>query len=305
MSSPTPPPGPEESSGTAGGFGAPAVPYCYRHPGRETYIRCQRCNRPICPECQIPAPVGFQCPECVRESNRSTPKARTTFGGVVPRGDGAIVTKTIIGICVVVYLAQLGFGGTVADHFGMLGRANIGTRFAPEPAGIADGEYYRLITAAFLHGSIAHIGVNMLSLWLLGPPLEQRLGRARFITLYLVGALGGSAASYLFNSPRVLGVGASGAIFALFGALLPISRKMRYPLSPYITMLAINAAIGFLAPNIDWKAHLGGLVTGVVLGAAVAYAPRARRDAIQIAAAVGMLAVIAAVVVYRTSELVG
>jgi membrane associated rhomboid family serine protease len=298
-------PGPEDAGSTAGGSGASSAPHCYRHPDRETYIRCQRCNRPICPECQIPAPVGFQCPECVREAGRSTPAARTTFGGVVPRGDGAIVTKTIIGLCVVVYVAQLAVGDTVAEHFGMLGDALIGSRFSPEPAGVAEGQYYRLITAAFLHGSVAHIAVNMFSLWLLGPPLEQRLGRARFVALYVVGALGGSAASYLFNAPNALGVGASGAIFALFGALLPISRKMRYPLSPYFAMLAINAAIGFLAPNIDWKAHLGGLVTGIVLGAAVAYAPRSRRDLVQLVAALGMLVVIAAVVVYRTSELVG
>ena len=306
MSTPSQPPfgGPPDPAGWPGQSGDPnTAPHCYRHPDRESYVRCQRCNRPICPDCQTPAAVGFQCPECVREGNRSVRTPRTTFGGVIPRGDGAIVTKAIIGICVVVFVIQSATGSDVQLHFDLLGYARIPPR--GEVAGVADGEYYRLFTAIFLHGSITHLAVNMLSLWLLGAPLEQALGRGRLITLFVVGGLGGSALSYLINSQYSQSLGASGAIFALFGALLPISRKLQYSLAPYFAMLALNAVIGFIpSSHIDWKAHLGGLVTGIVLGAAVAYAPRERRDLVQLSAVVGMVIVIAAAVVFRTHQLV-
>lgn len=304
MTTPTLPPSPEGPQGPVGWPIEPAAtPRCYRHPDRESYIRCQRCNRPICPDCQIPAAVGFQCPECVREGSKTVRPARTALGGVIPRGDGAIVTKTIIALNAAVFLAQNMFGETVDERFGMVGHGvPAGSRAY---VGIADGEYYRLITAAFLHGGLAHIAINMLSLWLLGPPLEQALGRARFVALYLLGAIGGSAVSYLFNPPNIIGLGASGAIFALFGALLPISRKLRQPLSPYFAMLALNAAIGFLAPNIDWKAHLGGLFTGIALGAAVAYAPRKRRGSIELGVVLGVVVLIIGIVVFRTQQLTG
>jgi membrane associated rhomboid family serine protease len=272
------------------------VPTCYRHPDRETYVRCQRCNRPICPECQIPAAVGVQCPDDVRAGNRSVRQARTTLGGVA-RGAGTPVTIAILAITIVVSLADL------------YGSRRIGVELSMRPANVFDGEYYRLLTAALVHGNLFHLAVNMYSLWVLGSQLEPLLGRTRFLGLYVVGALGGGAASYALNYPIVDGqflfssVGASGAIFALLGAMLPVMRRLQLDLRPLFVLLAINAFIGFGFDGIDWKAHLGGLVVGVALGAGFAYAPKDRRNLVQSAAFAAVLIAILAVVVARTAQL--
>lgn len=289
-------------AGEPGGVGEhqSAPPTCYRHPGRESYIRCQRCGRTVCPECQTPASVGVHCPECVREANRSRPAVRTTFGGVVPRGDGAIVTKVIIGICVLTFLVQE-FGGLgLVARFGMIGYAFDASR---DVIGIADGEYYRLLTPVLLHGGMVHLFVNMLSLWFLGPFLEQSLGRARYVTLFVVGGIGGAAVSFALGAPNIVSVGASGAVFALVGALVPIYKRLRLNVAPVLVMIAINAFIGFSYPGIDWRAHLGGLVTGGLLGVAFAYAPRERRTAVHVGTVVAVLLVIVVVVVLRTAAL--
>lgn len=279
-----------------------APPTCYRHPDRESYIRCQRCGQTVCPECQRPASVGVHCPECVRAGNRSMPAVRTAFGGVVPRGDGAIVTKVVIGLCVAMFLVQELGDLRLVERLGMVGYAFSGSG---DLLGIADGEYYRLLTPVLLHGGIFHLFVNMVSLWFLGPFLEQSLGRARFVTLFVVGAMGGSALSFALGDPNVPSVGASGAVFALVGAMIPIYQRMRLNLSPILVMIALNAFIGFSYPGIDWRAHLGGLVTGGLLGLAFAYAPRGRRTAVQMGTAVALLALIAVVVIVRTAALTG
>lgn len=275
-----------------------APPTCYRHTDRESYIRCQRCGRTICPECQTPASVGVHCPECVRSGNRSRPAVRTAFGGVVPRGDGAIVTKVIIGLCVLVFIGQQ--LTDLVPRFGMIGYAF--TR-SGDVLGIADGELYRLLTPVLLHGGPVHLFVNMLSLWFLGPFLEQALGRARFITLFVIGGIGGSAVSFALGAPNIASVGASGAVFALVGALVPIYRRMRLNIAPVVVMIAINAFIGFSYPGIDWRAHLGGLLTGGLLGLAFAYAPRERRTAVHVGVAVALLVLVAIIVVVRTVAL--
>ena len=282
------------------------VPTCYRHPGRETYVRCQRCNRPICPECQIPASVGVQCPECVREGNRSIRATRTTLGGIA-HADGTPVTIALLAITVLVSGVDLLGIGAVGNELSMLP----GIPGIPRFGGIVHGEYYRLLSAALVHGNVIHLAVNMYSLWVIGRQLEPVLGRSRFLALYVVGALGGSAASYALNAPLIDGrfifssVGASGAIFALLGALLPVMRRLQYDLRPLFVLLAINAFIGFQFAGIDWKAHLGGLLIGMLVGAGLAYAPRERRTQIQVAGFVVALAIIAAVVVVRTGQLTG
>ena len=280
-----------------------AAPRCYRHPDRETYVRCQRCNRPICPECQIPAAVGVQCPDDVREGNRSVRQARTTLGGVV-RGAGTPVTIAILAVTVLVSGLDLFGMGAVGDELAMVPGL-------PGRIGIVDGQYYRLLTAALVHGNVIHLAVNMYSLWVLGSQLEPLLGRSRFLGLYVLGAIGGSAVSYAFNAPIVDGrflfasVGASGAIFALLGAMLPVMRKLQYDLRPLFVLLAINAFIGFQFPQIDWKAHLGGLLVGMSVGAALAYAPRERRTQVQGAAFAVALVAVAVVVAVRTVQLTG
>ena len=282
----TPPAGPAPGSD-------PAV--CYRHPDREAHIRCVRCERRICPECMIPASVGFQCPECVREGNKTVRQARTVFGGRVTNDPGW-VTKVLIGINVVVYVLQQ----TVS---GFTPASGIGAFAARVQIGVADGEYYRLLTSAFLHGSILHIALNMYALYLFGPPVEAALGRVRFAALYLASALGGSALSYAFANPLVPSLGASGAVFGLLGAYLVLNRKLGRDTSGVMALLVINFVFGLIAPNIDWRAHLGGLVTGSLCAAVIAYAPADRRTAIQVGGFVVVAVLVVAVILWRTAAL--
>ena len=182
-----PPQPPQEP--TASGAG---LRHCYRHPDRETGIRCARCERPICPECMIGAAVGFHCPECVRGSAGTgrDVRPRTLAGGRVS-ADPKLVTKTLIGLNVAVFLAVFFVGDGMLDRLLLFGRAVI-EPFGPVE-GVAEGQWYRLLTAAFLHQELLHLVMNMLGLWFLGPPLEAALGRLRFVALYLFSALGGSA----------------------------------------------------------------------------------------------------------------
>ena len=281
------------------GGGGEVQPVCYRHPDRETWIRCTRCERPICPDCMRSASVGFQCPECVAAGAATVRQPRTTFGGRVT-GDTSRVSITIIVLNVAVFVLGLAAGERgLQVRFGNIGGA-------PEVFGVADGEYYRLLTAAFLHGGVFHLLMNMLALAQLGPVLEAALGRVRFVGLYVLSALGGSVLSYLLSDPRQLGVGASGAIFGLFGAYYVVVRRMGGETGSIVALLAINLVINFSVPIIDWRAHLGGLVTGAVIAAAFAYTPRGRqRDRLHAlaCAAVGVLLVLA--VVLRTTALGG
>lgn len=274
---------------------------CYRHPGRETGVRCSRCDRPICPDCMRPAAVGHQCPECVAAGARTVRAPRTAVGGSL-RDDTSRVTLVLVGLNVLAFVAGLVLGAAEL-------RADLGNVAGPAvlPAGtlggVAVGQEYRLITAAFLHAGLIHLALNMAALVVLGPPLEKLLGRLRFLTLYVLSALGGSVTAYLLAAPNTLSVGASGAIFGLFGAHYVAARRLGGDAGPVLVMLAINLALTFALPFIDWRAHLGGLVTGAVVTAALVYAPRAQRGLVQATgcAAVGVL--LAALVVARTNAL--
>ena len=170
---------------------------------------------------------------------------------------------------------------------------------------VAGGEYYRLVTSAFLHYGLLHILFNMYALYILGPPLEEHLGRWRFATLYGLSALGGSVVVYLFSAPTAATGGASGAIFGLFGATFVASRKLNLDVGWLVGLIAVNLVITFAVPNISWQGHVGGLVTGALVAAAFVYAPRANRNAIQLTACVGLLAMFGALVLVRTAALVG
>ena len=252
-------------------------PVCPRHPDREAYVRCQRCLRPTCPECQRPAAVGIQCVDCVAEGARSVRQVRTVFGGSVTDGR-PVATMTIIGICVGVYLLQQvvpGFTSRVA--------------FVPV---LGDSEPWRFVTSAFAHspGNLLHIAFNMYALWVMGQYLEPLLGRARFVALYLLSALGGSVVFLLLASPPTLdmmargdgglwytpAVGASGAVFGLFGAFLVLQRSLGRSAAGMYVVIGINAVLGFVLPGIAWQAHLGGLITGAASAAAFAYLGRRR-----------------------------
>ncbi|MFB8176567.1 rhomboid family intramembrane serine protease [Streptomyces sp. NPDC055966] len=287
---------------------AHSVPVCYRHPDRETGVRCTRCDRPICPECMISASVGFQCPECVRGGSGTghAPQAsapRTLAGGTMT-ADPRLLTKLLIGINVAVFLAQQAIGDTVTEHFELIGRAQY-FQFGPME-GVAEGQYYRLLTAMFLHSptNFTHILFNMLSLWWIGGPLEAALGRARYISLYLVSGLAGSALTYLLAAPNAPSLGASGAIFGLFGATGVLMRRLNYDLRPLVALLVINLVITFTPGfNIAWQAHIGGLVAGVAVGYAMVHAPREKRTLIQYGACAVVLVAVVVLTLIRTAQL--
>ena len=257
-----------------------AAPTCYRHPGRETYVRCTRCDRPICPDCMNTASVGFQCPDCVREGNKSIRQARTVFGGRV--GADANATKVLIGLNVICFVAQLASGMFTVDYamHGIL---------------VARGEYHRMITSAFLHDPdfLLHIGFNMYALLAFGSQVERLLGAARYVVLYLVAALGGSVATLFFVNAWIPSIGASGAVFGLFGAYFVLARTLRADTSQILLLIGINLAIGFAAGGyINNWAHIGGLVVGAAVAFVYTQVPRGKSQA---AAQFGGAAVVAAV----------
>jgi membrane associated rhomboid family serine protease len=252
-----------------------------------------------------PAAVGFQCPSCVAEGNRGVRAARTSFGGRLTDGT-ARVTYVLVGLNVAVFLAGLLVGD--ADLRRAFGNVAGPAVFAPgeAPAGVAVGEYYRLLTATFLHAGVLHLAFNMMALSVLGPPLEQALGRSRFLALYLLAALGGSVTAFVLAEGFTLSVGASGAIFGLFGGYYVVVRRLGGSTSSLVGLLAVNLVLTFALPFIDWRAHLGGLVTGGAVAAALAYAPRGpRRPAVQAVACAAVLVLLVAVVAARRSALVG
>jgi membrane associated rhomboid family serine protease len=280
-------------------YGIPAaepsaqIPVCPRHPDRPAYVRCQRCGRPACPDCQRAAAVGFQCVDCVNETRRTTPASKTVYGGAVATGR-PMATFLIIALCALVYVLQW-----VVPEDGIYQNLAFATVYASPDFGVF--EPWRMLTSAFLHsqGFILHIALNMYMLWMFGQALEPLLGRIRFLAVYLLSAFGGSV-GYLLLTPgyvpgqQVTGVvGASGAIFGLFGAMLVVQRHRGGDTRQLWVLIAVNGVIGFLVPQIAWQAHLGGLVTGALCAAAIAYAPRGpRRGLLQAAGLVLVLALL-------------
>ncbi|EFG64961.1 rhomboid family intramembrane serine protease [Streptomyces sp. SPB074] len=311
-----------------------AAPACYRHPDRETGIRCIRCKRPICPECMVSASVGFQCPDCVRQGGGPVPapagapggasgaarvprpwqrggggpgpaprgdsRPRTLAGGVV-QGDPRLITKVLIALNLAVFVLVK----AAPDSARLLDDLVMVARFPsyPQPIGVAEGEWYRLLTATFLHEEVWHIGLNMLSLWMLGGPIEALLGRARFLTLYLLAGVGGSVASFLFADPLGASLGASGAIFGLFGATGVLVLRVRADFRPFVALLVINLIITFGWSGIAWQAHIGGLVVGTLLAAGLVYAPRRHRALVQWGTCALVLVALVVCVLARTAAL--
>lgn len=261
-------------------------PTCYRHPDRPTYVHCTRCQRPICPECMRQAPVGHQCPECIGAAARSVRQPVTAFGGrPVSR---PLVTYVLIALNVVAFVFQ-----KASDE--------VYRQFVLWPIGIAyDDQFYRLVTAAFLHSSITHILFNMVALYFTGPALEAALGHLRFIGVYAVSALGGSVLVYLMTPIETATLGASGAIFGLFGASLVLARKLDFDMRPIVVLIVINLVITFVVPAISWQGHVGGLLTGAVIAGAYGYAPRANRNLVQAGVTIALLVLFAALVYWRT-----
>lgn len=268
---------------------------CYRHPDRETFVKCQRCGRPICGQCQTIAPVGVHCPECVREARGSVAQSARPIGRrftnlVRPSGGRPIVTYTIIGLCLVVYLLQYLTGNTNSHVTTALWYAPVQTASQP----------YRMLTSIFIHESPLHVLLNMYSLFLVGPALESMLGRVRYLVLFLVAGFGGSVGVLLIGSPHVAVLGASGAIFGLFGVYFLIARRLGGNATQFLVVIVLNLVIGFIPGfGIAWQAHVGGLITG--LGVAFVYLEtraRARRPA-QILLVLAIVAILIVVSVLK------
>jgi membrane associated rhomboid family serine protease len=287
-----------DDDGTAAPPASAEPQFCYRHPSAETYVHCVRCDRPICPNCMQTASVGFQCPECVRGGRASVRRPRTVFGGMVPAKAG-VVTRALIAINVVVFIIQQAASDRFTVRFEMI-PLGIPHTFA---AGVAHGQYYRMITSAFLHANVLHIFLNMYALLLIGPTLEAALGRLRFIVLYFVSALGGSVGAYLLMPSNGAAVGASGAIFGLFGALFVVTRRMGSETGGILALILINLVFSFTFAGIAWQAHLGGLITGTVLAVAFAYAPRQQQALVQWSAVGVVLLILVALTAARTHTL--
>ncbi|HEY3481187.1 MAG TPA: rhomboid family intramembrane serine protease [Streptomyces sp.] len=278
---------------------AAVAPRCYRHPERETWVSCTRCERPICPECLRPASVGFQCPDCVQQGNATVRRASAPYGGAIVARPG--VVSLILGVLNVVT-----FVVTVATAPGGL-TGNTGSRLFDElelvPIRVAvDGELWRLLGSAFLHIGLLHLAGTLLALAIVGPALERVFGWWRFLSIYLVSALGGSVAVYLFGSPFGAVAGASGAIYGLFAATLIVVRKLGLDARFMVLAGALNFAVSF-APGISLLGHLGGFVTGGLLTLAIVYAPKASRTSLQILAIGVIVAVMVSAVLIRTDML--
>jgi len=264
--------------------------YCYRHPDRETGLACSECGRPICADCATFAPVGIRCPD--HAGGRRGPTARVkpptvhrAQGIALATGD-APVTKALIGINLAVYLITIvqgaginSPGGALLNKFVLIGsntylkaaQAVFQAHGQSFPGGIPSGdlthnhEWYRLVTSMFLHASIIHIGFNMYVLWVIGTPVEQYLGKARYLGLYFVAGLAGAAGA-LLQSPYGITLGASGAIFGILGAMMVLEWQVTGRLAGQAAALvAINLGLSFVIPNISWGGHLGGLIGGILI----------------------------------------
>ncbi len=261
---------------------------CYRHPGRPTYLRCNRCERYVCSDCMRAAAVGHQCVECVEEGARSVRQPTTQFGGR-ERVGMPVVTYALIAINVVTFALQMSVQG-------------LQSKLVLWPPAVADGQLYRLVTSAFVHYGTAHLLLNMWALYVLGPPLEMLLGRLRFGALYVLSMLGGSTLVYLITLNTAT-AGASGAIFGLFAATFVVAKRLNLDMRWVVAVIVVNLVFTFVARGISWQGHVGGLLTGAVVAAAYVYAPRQQRNAIQAAVSLVALALFAALIYWRTGVL--
>jgi membrane associated rhomboid family serine protease len=303
---PGPPQGPEPPAERTKGL---TLEPCYRHPDVLTGVHCTRCGRPICPDCMRPAAVGYQCPDDLAEARKSMPRGRSrlTIGGT-----GA-ATKALLIVNIGMFVVELARG---AGGGSLAGGPSLRTLFdlgAMQPLYIArQHQYWRLLTAMFLHAGLLHLALNMYGLYLFGSLIESALGQLRFLAVYFVAGLMASVASFLFSDPRTVAVGASGAIFGLLGAWVAFNLRRRGTafasanLRMAAILIGLNLFLGFSIAGIDNFAHLGGLVTGVAAGGlAEGVGPREVRPVVQVVgfAAIVLLGVV--LTMWRVSALTG
>jgi membrane associated rhomboid family serine protease len=269
-----------------------AAPVCYRHPDRHTLLRCSRCGRPICAACSIDASVGQRCPECIRQEG--TQKVVPT-GASRTRTSGAPATMTFIVLAVLFWLLS-GLGGMRDVLYENLAQANFL---------VAEGEWWRIFTPVLLHApGFMHILFNMWALWVLGPQIERGVGTWPFVGLYFASAGMGGAFMYLIGDSQAIAVGASGAIFGLFGVWLnwAVRRRNtaqgRFLLRQIGFLLLLNAALPFIIRGIAWEAHLGGLIAGFVIGELWSRVQRRDSDMARVAITLVVAALAAVMVLF-------
>lgn len=256
-------------------------------------MRCQRCGRPVCPECQRPAAVGVQCVDCVAEGNKGVRQARGTFGGALSNRD-TLVTKVVIALCLLMYGAQ-----QVMPQDLYFQLALVNGRYLDA---FSNGLWWQPITSAFMHGGLLHLLLNMYAVWITGQYLEPLLGRARFIALYVVSALGGAVGGLLLpGTADSVMVGASGAIFGLFAAMFVVNRHLGRQTTQIAVLIAINFLVGVFYAGISWQAHLGGLVTGAAVAAFMARGRRGK-PVLQWSGTAGVTAVVLALLTYAAAR---
>ncbi|OLT11942.1 rhomboid family intramembrane serine protease [Pseudonocardia sp. CNS-139] len=279
---PTPPPHP------GGPSGPPAV--CVRHRDRPTGLSCTRCGRPACPQCLREAAVGYQCVDCVNEGRRGVRRG-TTVAGAEP-GRRPVVVPALIGLNLAIYVWTVVQAGSINGN----AASDLFAEWALVPTYVQGGEWWRIVTSGFLHIGLIHLVFNMWALWVLGRDMEMVLGRVRFLAVYLVSMLGGAAAVMLFSPALVPVAGASGAVFGLMGGIAVVLRKMRMSPGQAIGLIVVNLVISFIIPGISIAGHIGGLVVGAALTAAMVYAPAANRTTVQTTAVAGLTALLLVVI---------
>jgi membrane associated rhomboid family serine protease len=270
------------------------VEVCYRHPNRETGVRCSNCERPICPDCMTSTSVGMRCPECARQRTRAR-----TMRSAAASGE-PVVTYALIAICVVAFIGEVA-GGASATGSGF-GSSRLFEEGALRGSEVADGDYWRLLTAGFLHASFFHLFFNMFALWILGQLLEPAIGSVRFGLIYFVSILAGSFGA-LLASPETFTVGASGGIFGLMGAAVIVMRNRGInPLeSGLVLWLGLNLLLTFTISNISIGGHIGGLIGGSLAALVLFELPDMARvppaAANFLCAALGVVAVVGSIAV--------
>ena len=245
---------------------------CYRHPGRQSFILCQRCGRTICPECQTQGAVGVICPECMNEQRKNAPRTKPAILTRLTGQGKPAVTYAIIGVTLFVYVLQFLFGSQITNLLLYAGAYSYPGGFQP----------WRMLTTSLVHGSIFHVLLNMYTLWIFGQILEPMLGRWRFLALYVLSGLAGSLGVLFLSNPGQGVVGASGAIFGLMGAFLVIQRRLGGNATQLLILVGINLVIGFLPGlNVSWQAHVGGLIGGAIIGLIYVQTRRIRQKSLQ------------------------
>jgi membrane associated rhomboid family serine protease len=269
---------------------------CYRHPRVETAVTCSDCGRPICTECMTFGPVGIRCPECAGVAvgaKKAVQQVRTAPTRLPP---GA-VTLTLIGINVLVFIAEIASGGQVTRIGG-----DVVVNYALYGPAVADGEWWRLITSAFLHANLIHLFFNMLFLWWFGRPLENLIGPGRFLSVYLVSALAGAAGALLF-SPEGITVGASGAVFGILGAGFVLERGQIMVFGGQaMFVIGINLVLSFALSGISIGGHIGGLIGGALSMLALnhfgRYRPLTSREGVAGLAVLALIAIVSVAIAY-------